>query len=320
MRRQNSAGATGRKLAQANNCKSVVAKLHALGVDQRDFSPEPDPKDNTREQRKSAGRQRPISTAKHTRKSQTGRKPKPPVDLAGRGQTQNRIASSDNRALKISSHAVSDCERPKRALSAYMSFVIARRPQLLVERPDLASSVTDVARELGILWRGLPTAERAQFEEKSKLDKERFRREMTAYEARLAQVSNSLSNDDMGRDADRQSKTDSVSRGKRQHRENQSTGVPKTIAQVGADDSALVGTATNRDRNGESQHLAAQDVQQRIQQATERIHQRQLALQQLARNSTVGNVSEKNATEQAASTVQPRRSSKRIRAARTDET
>jgi hypothetical protein len=52
-------------------------------------------------------------------------------------------------------------EKPKRPLSAYMKFVKAKRSKVAAAHPTL--KLTEIAKKLGEMWRGLSDADKAKY-------------------------------------------------------------------------------------------------------------------------------------------------------------
>lgn len=61
---------------------------------------------------------------------------------------------------------------PKGPLSAYFIFTSMIRPTVVFERPDL--NLPGVTKEIAQRWRNLSPEDRVPYEEKSKLDKQRY--------------------------------------------------------------------------------------------------------------------------------------------------
>jgi structure-specific recognition protein 1 len=74
-----------------------------------------------------------------------------------------------------------DKDAPKKARAAFMWFSQAARAGVVADNPGIAFA--DVGRRLGDAWKALGEAERAPFAAQAEADKERYRREMGAYEA-----------------------------------------------------------------------------------------------------------------------------------------
>jgi structure-specific recognition protein 1 len=79
-----------------------------------------------------------------------------------------------------------DKDAPKKALSGFMYYSQATRARIVAENPGIAFA--DVARKLGDAWKALGDAEKAPFAAQAEADKERYRREMAAYEAARARA------------------------------------------------------------------------------------------------------------------------------------
>lgn len=77
-----------------------------------------------------------------------------------------------------------DPNAPKGIRSAYMLWCDENRMNVQEKYPKL--KMTDVAKELGILWKGTKDEVKEEFQEKSNADKERYNQEKAAYEHQLA--------------------------------------------------------------------------------------------------------------------------------------
>ncbi len=80
---------------------------------------------------------------------------------------------------------------PKRGKTAYLYFCDARRPKLREENPQW--QMTDVTRHLGVEWKGMSASEKGIYEEQSKEDGIRYKREMDTYIKRLKTTAHSSS-------------------------------------------------------------------------------------------------------------------------------
>ena len=70
---------------------------------------------------------------------------------------------------------------PKRASSAFILFSNAKRAQVKADNPEF--KVTDVAREMGVLWKSATDEEKAPFVKEAEADKIRYQEEKAAFEA-----------------------------------------------------------------------------------------------------------------------------------------
>ena len=77
-------------------------------------------------------------------------------------------------------------EKPKKCLSAYMIFVRETRQKVTQEHPEM--KVLDVMKEVGRRWQSIDPIEKASFEHKSQLDKQRFNEEHKLYTKRLQEM------------------------------------------------------------------------------------------------------------------------------------
>lgn len=71
---------------------------------------------------------------------------------------------------------------PKKPLSAYMCFARARRPEILKDRPDLKSKVTEVSKLIGVDWGKLTEAEKEKYVSEAEKDKARYEKEKAEFE------------------------------------------------------------------------------------------------------------------------------------------
>jgi len=74
-------------------------------------------------------------------------------------------------------------EIPKRAKTAYLFFCEARRGKLKRENPQW--SMVEITRELGSIWKGMPEAEKKEFQDQSQQDNVRFQQESEQYLSKL---------------------------------------------------------------------------------------------------------------------------------------
>lgn len=91
-------------------------------------------------------------------------------------------SDGDSDGDKPKKRAKKDKNAPKGALTAYFVFSNEVRAQIKAEHPDFA--VTQISKETANRWRTLTAEEKAPYEEKSKLDKERYQREQAEYKSR----------------------------------------------------------------------------------------------------------------------------------------
>jgi len=79
---------------------------------------------------------------------------------------------------------VKDPNAPKRPTTSFFVFSSEQRPLLKVTQPDL--KVTEVAKEMGRLWKAMDAEDRKKYEDIAQLDKKRYTTELSAYERTLA--------------------------------------------------------------------------------------------------------------------------------------
>ena len=72
-----------------------------------------------------------------------------------------------------------DPSKPKRGKNGFMFFSVATRPKVKAENPDMKS--TDVVKELGLLWKDLPEAQKEPFLQQALLEKQAYDRAITAW-------------------------------------------------------------------------------------------------------------------------------------------
>lgn len=77
--------------------------------------------------------------------------------------------------------AKKDPNQPKRNMSAYFLYSIEARPQVKATNPD--ASFGDIARIISDQFKNLSDKERKHWDAKAAADKERYEREMAAYNA-----------------------------------------------------------------------------------------------------------------------------------------
>ena len=80
-----------------------------------------------------------------------------------------------------SSSSPSTLQPPKRPMSAYLFYVLAMRPIVKEENPEM--SIIDISKKLGEMWKELP-AERAQhYADLAQEAKMQYERELEAFKA-----------------------------------------------------------------------------------------------------------------------------------------
>ena len=73
-------------------------------------------------------------------------------------------------------------EGPKKALTAYMLFSMARREQIVSEKPELRSNVTEMSKIIGAEWRQMSAEEKAPYQREHELAKERYLQEKRKFD------------------------------------------------------------------------------------------------------------------------------------------
>ncbi|OEH79834.1 high mobility group protein homolog NHP1 [Cyclospora cayetanensis] len=74
-----------------------------------------------------------------------------------------------------------DAGAPKRPLSAYMLFAREKRGEVLQQQPELKSSVKDVAKILGDMWRTASALEKQHFVAAAAKEKTKYGHALAAY-------------------------------------------------------------------------------------------------------------------------------------------
>mgnify|MGYP001560339197 CR=1 FL=1 len=118
-------------------------------------------------------------------------------------QIMTLVSSSEKRRR---TKAVKDPNAPKRWSSNYILFCQERRKQIVSEFPD--AKATDVTAKLGQAWTALPDGEKRKYTEMSERDKERFNREMEAYNAGLGATNTSTATAETKTASSRRTKTE----------------------------------------------------------------------------------------------------------------
>jgi len=77
-----------------------------------------------------------------------------------------------------------DKNAPKGARTAYNLFGIDKRPDILVANPGAAN--TEVTKMLAAAWKQISNEDKAKYDEKAKVDKERHKKETEAYNQSVA--------------------------------------------------------------------------------------------------------------------------------------
>jgi len=88
-------------------------------------------------------------------------------------------SDSDNEGATRKKKKKKDPNAPKRPITAYFFFAADVRPQIKKENSDM--SITEIATIIGQKWRKLKDEEKVPYEEQASKDKERYNREMAAY-------------------------------------------------------------------------------------------------------------------------------------------
>ncbi len=131
------------------------------------------------------GDEKPMKKPKAEKKEKKERAPK---------EKKERVPKEKAAPKEKKPRKKKDPNAPKGAVSAFFFFSSSVREKLKAENPSF--KMTDIARELGVRWKALPTEERGPYEEQARADKERFATEMKAYKAKRAAEGADLDSDD----------------------------------------------------------------------------------------------------------------------------
>ena len=97
-----------------------------------------------------------------------------------RSDQQNKSVVDDIKvSRKRKQRKKKDKNAPKRNKNAYMFFVNEKRGEVKSANPSL--SVTDVAKEIGVLWRNLDDDGKKKYIDMANEDKIRYNNEMEKY-------------------------------------------------------------------------------------------------------------------------------------------
>ena len=89
---------------------------------------------------------------------------------------------SDSPPKKKQAKKKKDKDAPKAPLTAFFCFSKKMRPKIKAENPDL--SFGELGKKLGEIYRGLSDEDKVEYEDMAKADKERYKKEMAAYESK----------------------------------------------------------------------------------------------------------------------------------------
>lgn len=90
------------------------------------------------------------------------------------GLSRKRKAAADSAAS-----SARDTRKPKRAMTAFLYYCLATRPQVVADNPGMAFAA--IGKRLGVLWTQVGPEDRAEYEMKAVEDKERFLTETRNY-------------------------------------------------------------------------------------------------------------------------------------------
>eukprot|EP01071_Lankesteria_metandrocarpae_P005732 Lankesteria_metandrocarpae@DN4106_c0_g1_i2.p2 len=69
---------------------------------------------------------------------------------------------------------------PKKPMSAYILFSNKRRVEIIKDKPELKSKITEISKLIGEEWRGLTDTDKAPFAADAAKDKERYQKDLEA--------------------------------------------------------------------------------------------------------------------------------------------
>ncbi|KAI9342530.1 high mobility group box domain-containing protein, partial [Obelidium mucronatum] len=90
--------------------------------------------------------------------------------------------------------AKKDPNAPKGASSSFILYSNAMRNRIKEDEPSL--SMTDISKKIGALWKEVSADEKKKYEDLAAKDKERYKREMAAWEAGGKKTSSSSASGD----------------------------------------------------------------------------------------------------------------------------
>lgn len=91
-------------------------------------------------------------------------------------------SDSDDDVPKKKKKKVKDPNAPKRPITAYFYFAAEKRPEIKEKNPSFG--ITQIAALIGEQWRNLEDDDKCPYEEQAAQDKERYLRELSAYNKR----------------------------------------------------------------------------------------------------------------------------------------
>jgi hypothetical protein len=93
--------------------------------------------------------------------------------------TKKKTPSKKAAAPAKKEKKVKDPNAPKRNLSAYFFFMGDQRSKVVAKNPDM--KVTEIGKELGVMWRAMSDSEKAPYQKKADADKARYEKAKAAY-------------------------------------------------------------------------------------------------------------------------------------------
>merc|ERR1711976_151221 len=89
------------------------------------------------------------------------------------------ITNSNGKPTKKSRQEAKDPDLPKRPRAAFFLYSVAMRETVRLKNPGF--KVTDVARELGRLWREVDEETKSKFQQEADVEKEEYHKKMAVY-------------------------------------------------------------------------------------------------------------------------------------------
>ena len=104
------------------------------------------------------------------------------IELGHTDQVDAMVQKHLGAQLKMKT--LKDPNKPKRAKSAYLFFSDAMRQKVMTKMKKKSKGsikISEVAKELGAMWKKLNSKDKVPYEKQAEKDRERYRDEMEAY-------------------------------------------------------------------------------------------------------------------------------------------
>ena len=88
-------------------------------------------------------------------------------------------AAADKKRYEKEMKAYKPPYKPKRAMVAFMFFSIEQRPA--VQKANKSMGIAEISKVLGAKWRGMSDSDKVPYENKAKIDKQRYEKEMKTF-------------------------------------------------------------------------------------------------------------------------------------------